>query len=128
MENLPQKKQEVSSPMFDEIKEQALMGLVEGILPKLQPFIEPAMQKLEEYFGDDDKIFLIKRNKGQAAKVIVLDNTKGHYTISNSTNEDGTKQKQFLVAKDAIINVYDTGEFVQKLLSGQFTNNKQITE
>lgn len=68
---------------MDTAKEAALMSLVEGILPKIKPFIDPAVKKLEEYFGDDEKIFLIRRTKGKAAQVIVLDNTKGSYLISN---------------------------------------------
>lgn len=76
--------QEVKEMSFmDSAREAALMSLVEGILPKIKPFIDPAVKKLEEYFGDDSKMFLIRRTKGKAAQVIVLDNTKGSYLISN---------------------------------------------
>lgn len=68
---------------MDTAKQAALMSFVEGILPKIKPFINPAVKKLEEYFGDDEKVFLITRKKDRAARVIVLDNTKGSYIISN---------------------------------------------
>lgn len=122
MSNLPAKKEETS--IVDTMKEQVMMEVIDSILPKLQPFIAPAMEKLNEYFGDDEKIFIIRRSKGQAAKVIVLDNTKGEYSISNEVDVTGKLVKSFTADKEAIINVFDTGQFVQKLLSGEFTGAK----
>lgn len=125
MENTPIKNEEPKSTVFDQMKEDALLGLVEGLLPKLKPFIEPAMMKLEDYFGDDEKIFIIRRSKNSRAKVIVLDNTKGEgYNIANEISEDGVVTKKFECDPTSVIQVYDTGIFVQKLLSGEFTTPK----
>ena len=117
MENTPIKNEEPTATVFDQMKEDALIGLVEGLLPKLKPFIEPAMAKLEDYFGDDEKIFIIRRSKNSRAKVIVLDNTKGEgYNIANEISEDGVITKKFECDPESVIQVYDTGIFVQKLL------------
>lgn len=158
--------------LFDQIKTDAMMGVVESIMPKLKPMIDPTMKKLEEYFGDNTKIFMIRRSLGQTPKVIVLSNLKGHYFISNEvfkpynailidaennrynnpeTEEQETsrliaeaeeksrlelairiqkiqnrntgleKIAKFSASSDAVMNVHDSGEWVEKLISGEFT-------
>lgn len=124
-------KPEPEQTFAQEIQEDAVMGLIEGFLPKIKPMIEKAITKLDEYFGDDSKIFLIRRQAGQAAKVIVLSNVKGYYEISNKTSIEGEgddaevlMEKEFKVHKDAVIDVYDTADFISKLLNGEFTKPK----
>lgn len=117
------KKSETS--MFDSIKDQAFMGFIEGLIPKLQPFIEPMEGKLAEYFGDDNKIFVMRKSAGKPIQVVVFDNTKGNYTISNEMvklegETEETRNKKFVASSDAIIAVINIGDFVQKLLSGKF--------
>ncbi len=125
-------KPEPEQTFAQELQEDAIMGLVEGFLPKIKPMIEKATVKLEEYFGDDEKIFLMRRVSGQAAKVIVLSNVKGYYQISNKTSIEGEGEdaevvmdKEFIVSKDAVIDVYDSADFINKLLAGDFTKPKQ---
>lgn len=121
-------KEEKPQTFMDEMKEDAIMGVVEGLIPKLGPMIDKTTVKLEEYFGDDEKIFLIRRSGGQPAKVIVLSNVVGSYTITNKAELDGDEiviTKQFKASKDCVVGVHDTAAFVQKLLSGEFTNQQK---
>lgn len=121
-------KEEKPQTFMDEMKEDAIMGVVEGLIPKLGPMIDKATVKLEEYFGDDEKIFLIRRQGNQPAKVIVLSNVVGSYTIINKAEVDGEDiviTKEFRASKDCIVGVHDTAAFVQKLLSGEFTNQQK---
>jgi len=120
-------KEKEAETMIDEMKQDAVMGLIEGFIPKIAPMIEKASSKLEEYFGDDEKVFLIRRSAGQKPQVIVLSNLKGYYEISNTTKVEGTGEnaelvveKTFRAHKNAIIDVHDTGAFVTKLLNGEF--------
>lgn len=166
--NLVIEKKEEKAGIFDDMKELAMISFIEGLLPKLEPFIAPATAKLEEYFGNDTKVFLIRRMGGQPTKVIVLDNTKGDYLISSSVidytpekvegtdrfenelevekrlisqldekftalyekelneikSKSGKRVAEFSASKTAVINVHDTKVFIQKLLSGEFTNQK----
>lgn len=106
--------------LFDKVKEDAFMSMVEGALPKIQPFIEPAMAKFSEWFGDDNKLVLIKKNVGQSPKVIILDNKNGEYEIKCG------EEKKFTATPESVIGVYDIADFVGKMISGEFT--KQIDE
>lgn len=104
--------------IVSEVKDVAAMAFIEGLLPQLKPFIEPAMEKLESYFGDNEKVFMIRRSPGRKPIVIILDNTKGEYLISNNVE---TGERKFKASEDAVINSFDTGEFIAKLLSGEFS-------
>ena len=117
-------KTEEKKTFVDEMKEDAMMGFIEGLIPQLEPMILKASEKLEEYFGDNEKIFMIQRLAGQKPKVIVLSNIKGKYLISNETRIEGDEivsENEFKANNSSVIDVYDTGEFVTKLLSGEFT-------
>lgn len=121
-------KEEKPEDFIDEMKGDAMMGVIEGILPKLTPMIEKASTKLEDYFGDNTKIFMISRHEGQKPKVIVLSNLKGSYTISNKAIIEGEDEDEeisientFTASKSAVVDIHDTGEFVTKLLNGEFT-------
>lgn len=117
-------KTEEKKTFVDEMKEDAMMGFIEGLIPQLEPMIKKASEKLEEYFGDNEKIFMIKRTAGSSPKVIVLTNLKGKYVISNETKIEGDEiviENEFKATNSAVIDTYDTGEFVTKLLSGEFT-------
>lgn len=123
--NLPEKKQ--SNPLIDSLKSEMMMGLVEGLLPQIQPFITPALEKLNEYFGDDEKIFVMKRIRGEV-KVIVINNVAGEYEIGRKIVKDGdnveTIETPFIIDKSSIIAVHDINSFIESLLSGQFTIEK----
>lgn len=107
--------------MFDSLKEQAFMNVIDTILPKLQPFIEPAEKKLEDYFGQDSKIFVMRKAPNNQIQVIVFDNTKSNYRICNEMTEDGTRTSEFKAGKEAVIAVFDVSTFIQRLLGGEFT-------
>lgn len=124
-------KAEKPDDMMDEMKADAAMGLVENILPALKPMIAKASDKLEEYFGDNEKIFMVRRIGGKKPQVVVLSNLKGSYNISNKVTVDGEGENEelsieevFSATKSAVIDVYDTGVFVEKLLNGEFTAKK----
>lgn len=119
-------KEEKPDDIIDEMKADAAMGLVSNILPALTPMIAKASDKLEEYFGDNTKIFMMRRIKGLKPQVIVLNNLKGSYTISNKVtsvgegeNEELDIEEVFSASKSAVIDVYDTGVFIERLLSGE---------
>jgi hypothetical protein len=107
-----------SDGIFDKIKEDMLMEVIEGALPKIKPFLAPALEKFNEWFGEDDKLIIIKKNKGASIKVIILDNNKGEYEIKNGDN------KCFSVQKESIIGVYPIDDFMGKIISGEFTKPK----
>lgn len=113
------------SSLFQNFQDQAFMSFIEGLIPKLQPFIEPMEGKLADYFGDDEKIFVMRKSAGKPIQVIVFDNTKASYEISNEIqniegSEETKRVKKFVADPESIIAVINVGEFVQKLLSGQF--------
>lgn len=112
------KQKEVPNPLFDKVKEDMLMSMVEGILPQVKPFLAPALEKFNEWFGEDEKLIVIKKNKGGSIKVIILDNSKGEYEIRNGEN------KKFSAPPDAIIGVYPLDDFMEKIISGEFTKSK----
>jgi hypothetical protein len=106
--------------LFDKVKEDALMSMVETALPKIQPFLKPAAEKMNEWFGDDDKLIVIKKNKGQPVRVIIFDNKKGDFEISKSGEKN-----TFTADKECIIGVYDVEAFATKLISGEFTKSEK---
>lgn len=164
--------------LIGQIQNDALMGIVESILPKLKPMIEPTMEKLEGYFGDDTKMFMIRRAPESKPKVIVLNNLQGNYTIDNFVLElyqpkifvkyegsdeiheidnpkseeqyyadlkndtlakakksleaklaliDQRSQQRYFVfrsTKPALLDIHDSGDWVEKLLTGEFTAQK----
>lgn len=100
--------------IFDKVKEDMLMEVVESALPKIKPFLAPAMEKMNEWFGEDEKLVVIRKSKGQTAKVIIFDNTKGDYEINKGKNI-------FTADKETIIGVHDIEDFMAKLISGDLT-------
>ncbi len=104
--------------VFDKIKEDVLMDLVEGAIPKIKPFLVPALEKMNEWFGDDTKTIIIKKNKGQKAKVVIFDNTKGEYKIEKSESKE---INIFTADQECIIGVYEIEEFMTKMISGDIT-------
>ena len=101
--------------LFDKIKDDMLMEVIEGALPKIKPFLEPAMVKMNEWFGEDDKLIVIRKNKGQSAKVIIFDNKKGEYEIRSGEN------KTFTADKESIVGVFDIEEFMSKMITGDIS-------
>lgn len=106
------------NPIIERIENDAMMSFIEGLLPQIKPFIDPAMTKLEEYFGDDEKIFLIRRKAGKTPLVIELSNKVGNYNISYDSE---TGEKIFKASEDSVLNIHNSGEFVEKLLKGEFS-------
>jgi len=101
--------------LFDKIKDDVLMEVVESAIPKIKPFLEPAMAKMNEWLGDDEKLVVIRKNKGQSAKVIIFDNKKGEYEIKSGEN------KSFTADKESIIGVFDIEEFMTKIINGDIS-------
>lgn len=102
-----------SEPTFiDDMKDMMNESFVDGILPKLKPMIGPAVIKLEEYFGDDSKVFFIRRLKNSQAEVFVFDNTKGDYIISNKVYPETLEGKTFEETTAKLLK--ETEEFFEK--------------
>lgn len=120
--NLPEKKK--FNPIED-MKETLFMGVIESVLPKIKPFLNPAIEKLNEYFGNDEKFFIMKKF-GNSIRVVIVDDTinekKGVYDISRYFDEeDNTYKKTFTIAKGAVIANIDIEEFMEKMLLGELT-------
>jgi len=109
--------EEKKSSLFDKVKEDMLMDVVEQALPKIQPFLVPAMEKMNEWFGEDEKLIVIRKSKGQSTKVIIFDNKNGNYKIEKSSDKNTFEA----YSKESIIGVYDISEFVTKMISGDLT-------
>ena len=55
--NLPAKKDNFLSDIQGEI----FASTIEGLIPKIKPFIAPAIEKFKEFLGDNDKTIVIRR-------------------------------------------------------------------
>ena len=108
-------KEEKKPGLFDKIKEDMGMEVLESLIPKIKPFLAPGIEKMNEWFGEDEKIIIIKKNKGAKAKVLIFDNNKGEYEIKSGEG------KKFTADKDCVIGVYDIEDFMQSLISGDLT-------
>lgn len=109
-------KENKENSIIDNLKGDMVMNLIGDFLPKIEPFIKPAITSLEEYFGDDEKLVVIKKSVS-GIKVIILNNKVGNYNISSGENHE------FKVEKESLISVLDMQEFIKSLLSGQLLAN-----
>ena len=107
---------EKQSSVFDKIKEDMLMEVVESAIPKLKPFLKPTMEKMNEWFGEDEKLIVIKKNKGQKTQVIIFDNTKGDYEIKRSGVSN-----TFTADAECVVGVYEIETFVEKMITGDIS-------
>lgn len=118
MGNLPVKK-ENNTPLLNGMEDEIMASLIESVMPKLKPMIGPALEKLKEYLGDNERFIIMRQlKKTNDIVVVVMKNIKeeGNYNISN---KDGVLN--FSVDKLAVEGVYKAEDFVEKLLTGQFT-------
>lgn len=102
--------------IFDKIKEDVFMEVIESAIPKIKPFLVPALEKLNEWFGNDEKIIVIKKFGDKKLKVVIFDNNVGEYEIKNS--KDG---KVFTSDPDSIVGVHDIESFMEKIITGDLT-------
>lgn len=115
--------------LLEGVKDEVASTLIETVLPKIKPFIKPAVDKIQEFLGDNENFVIIRRlNNKVSAQVIVFDNSK-KYEISNgveSFDKDGNKinadKKKIFKAidNDAVVNVFNVEEFINALLKGEF--------
>lgn len=101
--------------IMDKLKGDMMIGMIEEALPKITPFLAPAIEKMNEWFGDDEKVVVIRKIKGQPAKVIVLKNNikNAGYEIKKSD-----KENVFSADKEVVGDVFNIEEFVQKMMTG----------
>lgn len=115
-------KEEKPKTMFSEIQEEMFGTAIEAMMPKIMPFIKPAMEKFSQFLGDNEKTIIIRRLKNGNPSVFIFDNTKGSYAISNdsATAENKFSGSAGVGAENSPINqVYDISMFVNKLLTGE---------
>ncbi len=106
------------SSIFDQAKESLLMEVVEQAIPKLKPFLVPAMAKMNEWFGEDEKLILIRKNKGGKAQVVIFDNSVGDYEIK----KDAVNNINIFTAdQKCIMGVYPIEDFVEKMITGDIS-------
>jgi hypothetical protein len=108
--------EKVATPMMDEAKQELFGSVVETLLPKITPMINPMKLKLENYLNEGKMIILTKPSKDAGAKVLIV-KTDSSLSIRGDKHPSG---KEFKMNKEDVIGVYDVNEFVQQLLSGNF--------
>ena len=113
-----EKNKEKKAGFLDDIQGELFASTIESLLPKIKPFIAPAVEKFKEFLGDNEKTIVIRRNKGGSPTVIVFDNSAFDeegtgYSILNSKTE-----KHFKSNPDAVKDVYNVDDFINKLLTG----------
>lgn len=114
--NLPAKIEKKEESLFDEVKGEMLASAAQAIIPKIIPFVEPAMDEFDKYLGDNDKLILIRKIKDCPSMVIILDNNKGGYTIEMDKSQG---VEIFDVDEEAVNATYGVREFIEKLFSGE---------
>lgn len=119
--------QKKSNALIDSLQEDVAASFLEGIMPKLKPLIEKAMESLGVYLGNNDKIFLMRKLPGKKIQVFVFDNNQSNYHLSNDVDRNPKMQFGANVPKngvepdgDATLMVIDGEDFITKLISGEF--------
>lgn len=115
-------KVEKKENIFTEIQEEMFASTIEALLPKIKPFIKPAVGKFEEFLGDNEKTIIIRKLKGGSPTVFIFDNKIGNYKIevdpSNSVSIFTASQEP-----SPVIDIYDVNLFIEMLISGQLMKN-----
>ena len=106
-----------SPSVVDKMKDQMIVGAIESILPTIEPFLKPSIEKLKEFIGDDDKILLL-RSINKKVFIFVIDGTKGEYVISNVPQKSNPKGQMDLV-QDSLIFVQEVDHGILDLLRGE---------
>ena len=106
--------------LMAEMNEGLVSSLVETIMPKIKPFIEPAMAKFNEFLGNDEKTIIIRKLGENSASVIIFDNNKldevGYNISYNSNERKFTCEKQ-----ETVFTMESIDGFINKLLTGEFS-------
>lgn len=85
--------------------QELLMGeFIESILPKVQPFIKPALKKLTDYMNSG-KTIIIQPVENKVYVFVMDDNNIEKMEFKNGSKPDHT---------------YGIEDFLQKILSGEF--------
>ncbi len=90
----------------DEAQAEMFQTIVETILPMVTPLIKPATKKFEEFMNDDNMVF-IRAVKG-----------KVHIFHVKASEVDAFELKE----GKKPVGIYSTEDFVNKLLSGNFSD------
>jgi len=101
--------------LFSKIEEDMIAATLEGIMPKIAPLIEPAVKKISEFLGENEKFIILRKMPGKSPTVIVLDNTAGNYEISKLDDS-----QIFSADNSAINGVHEVDTFIKALISGNF--------
>ena len=108
-------------PIVDMFQSDMMATIVEGLLPKIQPMIEPMKNKLAEYLGNNEKIIIVRRSNDKTEPSVMVLDTSKDFTIAGGAN----KKFSFALDEDkkpiAILEYLDIGEFIQSMLSGKFS-------
>jgi len=72
------------TPILAAMQAEMMMTVVDSVLPSLKPFIEPGINKLNEFLGDDEKLLVVRRLNGVSI-LFVIDKSKGAFEITNET-------------------------------------------
>lgn len=109
------------------IEDEFIASTIESFIPKLKPMIKPALEKFKKYLGDNDRFICIRQMKeSSVATVIIFNNkAKGRYMVVNNGD---TGEKVFEADQVTVEGVYNIEDFVEKLLTGDFTRMLEKAE
>jgi hypothetical protein len=79
-----------------------MKSVVEGLLPKIMPFIQPMIEGIEKSFGEDEHMLVIRKNK-KSGKVVIH--------AMKTTDVESFKVSK--ISKSILLD-----EFLKSLLSG----------
>lgn len=111
-----------AAPIQEKMESQFGIMAMESIIPIIKPHIEPTIQKIENYLGNNENIIVMWRTSDKKSAMVMSIRATGEFEISN----DGTKAKMtFLVdhitqePKTAINWVHNIRQFLDKMLGGK---------
>lgn len=109
------------NPLLEGIKDEVAQTMIESILPKLKPFLKPAVEHIESFLGDNDNLVVLRvPKKGKTSQVVVLDNNEPLEISVRIDEKTGQVHKKFTASSKAVKEVFETHVFLELILSGKF--------
>jgi len=129
--NLPAVIQTTELSAKEEMEQEIGLTFIENLLPKMKPMIKKLREELGKFLGKNEKLIVIRQLEGSTPQVIIFDNGKKFIIQGGLDNtDDPAKKKRFSVfkledGKTAIDNTFDTDQFAEMLLKGDFSKMKE---
>ena len=72
--------------------------IMEPILKAVAPMLKPALAKLEEFLGEDEKMIIIRKPKGSDGFVVIMDTSNIDQFTTHNSNYKKYSMKEFTEA------------------------------